>query len=105
MNRFRVMYMLALALTLILGSAAIAMADENQTNGKLQAVLEDEKTFIVTEQDGQECTFRLADNARLEINGEERALTDLQEGDRLTVTWEQGKDERIAMIVNCVRGR
>jgi hypothetical protein len=101
MRSLRLSYVLALALTLLLGLAATGLADES--NGKLQAVLEDEKTFIMTDQDGQEFTFRLADDARLEINGEERALTDLQEGDQLTVTWEQAKDERIATIVNCVR--
>ena len=101
MSKARFSLLMILALTLVLGWAAPGLAEDTQ--GKMVAVLEDQKSFTMRDDGGNEHTFQLSADARLEINGEERTLADVKSGDELIVTWEEKEGRRIATIVNCRR--
>jgi hypothetical protein len=90
-----------LSLALILALATPAQAAD--ANGTLKAVLDDKASFIMTDQAGNDATYRLSNDARIEINGEVKALSDLREGDEITVTWVDREGLRTATVVVCRR--
>lgn len=101
MNPFRLGLLAFLVVTLMLGLAGTAVADE--TSGRINAVLADDFTFTFTEKDGTEHTMLLEATGEVRINDRIVQLDELNEGDEVTVTWEERDGQKIASLIVCNR--
>ena len=91
--------LLVLAMILVLGLAGVGLAEESK--GKLKAILADKETFVMTDKDGNDYAFKLADMAKVLIDDREGKLADLRSGDNLAVTWEERDGRRMASLITC----
>jgi hypothetical protein len=90
---------LALAFLLVLSAPAFA----NEVKGTLTSIEPDNHLFTMTDEGGDELSFRLRVDGGVQINGEERHISDLQSGDQVTVTYELDDKEMVATLVVCTR--
>jgi hypothetical protein len=63
----------------------------------------DAKVLDLRPKEGGVMNFRLDATAKIFVNNEARTLRDLVPGDQVTVTYEIGKDEMVAMVIRCTR--
>jgi len=57
--------------------------------GKIEKINADQHQFTLKDQNGRELTFQCGRDARVEVNGKEAKLGDLQQGQEVTVTYRQ----------------
>ena len=76
-----------LALFLVIGLAGAVAADK--CNGKITTVLADDRVFIITDEEGVEHTMHLELTGEVRINDRLGSFDDLNEGDEVSVTFEQ----------------
>jgi len=62
---------------------------QHQARGKIENVKADQQWFTVKDEKGHEWTFHAGRNARIEANGKETKLADLQQGQDVTVSYRQ----------------
>jgi phosphotransferase system IIA component len=62
---------------------------QHRARGKIEKVNADQHQFTLKDDNGRELTFHAGRNARVEVNGKESRLADLQQGQEITVTYRQ----------------
>jgi hypothetical protein len=77
------------AVTAIVLLAGTTLAAEAVTYGKVKAINEGKKEVVLTDSDGKEHTFKLADNVIINRHGKE-SQTDLKDGDAVNVMFDKG---------------
>jgi Cu/Ag efflux protein CusF len=70
--------------------------ESDEVTGKVKSVNGDKNELVVTDKDGKDFTFHLADNAKVKIGDKESKLSDLKEGDELRVKYERKGDRFVA---------
>ncbi|HXG11616.1 MAG TPA: hypothetical protein VNK04_17810 [Gemmataceae bacterium] len=93
MNRMPRCLLLGLAVGLLVGLTIPSFTDEQQqgqasetVKGRIQRVAADQNAFLLRDQDGRECMVHLGRDAKVQVGNREARLTDLKEGDQVTVT-------------------
>jgi Cu/Ag efflux protein CusF len=92
MIRFPKELLAVLALALVAGLTMPVLAEskdrEEQTiKGKVKRVSTDDNLFVLTDNKGQDRTFQVAREARIRLNNKDARLSDLREGEEVTVTY------------------
>jgi phosphotransferase system IIA component len=99
--------LVALALAAWLGSPLLAQTGTQegqqatqQAKGTIQNIVADQHQFTLKDPQGRERIFHVARNARVQINGKQAQLAELQKGQEVTLTYQQvlteiraGRDE------------
>ena len=62
---------------------------QHTARGKIEKVNADQHQFTLKDQNSRELTFQCGRDARVEVNGKEAKLGDLQQGQEITVTYRQ----------------
>lgn len=62
---------------------------QHRARGKIGRINADQNQFTLKDDNGRELTFRAGRNSRVEVNGKEAKLADLQQGQEVTVTYRQ----------------
>jgi hypothetical protein len=86
---------LALALVAVLTTPVLA-AD---TKGRIKSVSDDKNQFVMTDENGKDWTFDLADDAKVSLNGKASKLNELKAGDDVGVIYTKKGDKLIASEV------
>jgi len=60
---------------------------QHQARGKIENINADQHQFTLKDQNGREMTFQCDRNARPQLDGKDAKLTDLQQGQEVTVTY------------------
>jgi hypothetical protein len=95
-------WLLVLAsLAVLVFLAAPALAAE--AKGKIKSVTPDKKMFVVTDTNGKDWEFTLADDAKVRLGDKEVKLNDIKKGDEVTITYEKKGTDLIATKVECKR--
>jgi hypothetical protein len=102
-----------LAVVLVLGFTLPVMAadtgKEDVARGKIKSIMPDKHQFILTDKNGQDWTFRVSKDAKIRHNNKEGQLSDLKEGDEVTVSYGMMINdvlaERTAQPTDITRGR
>jgi hypothetical protein len=89
--------LMVLALTLLVALASPILADE--TKGKIKSVSADKKEFVMTDNNGKDWTFQLAEDGKVRLANQDGKLSDLKDGDEVTITYEKKDDKFIASKV------
>jgi Cu/Ag efflux protein CusF len=89
--------LMVLALTLLVALASPILAEE--TKGKIKSVTADKKEFVMTDNNGKDWTFQLAEDGKVRLADQDGKLSDLKEGDEVTITYEKKDDKFIASKV------
>lgn len=95
-------FRLAACVAALLVVALVGAAAADDSTGKFKAALADNATFIVIE-NGKEQAYRLGKDAVILIDGRIAALSDLKEGNTVTVTWQAVNERRVASMIACMR--
>ena len=66
-----------------------AQQGQHTTRGKIERVNADQHQFTLKDENGREMSFHCGRNARVDVNGREAKLADLQQGQEVTVTYRQ----------------
>jgi Cu/Ag efflux protein CusF len=93
--------LVVLVLALFLGLVSPALAAE--AKGKIKTINADKNEFVVTDTDGKDWTFTLSDEAKVRLNDQDKKLSDLKEGDEVTVTYEKKDDKMMVSNIRCDR--
>jgi Cu/Ag efflux protein CusF len=67
--------------------------------GEVSAVDAEAHTFTVKGEDSKEMTFHVSEEAKVRIDGEQKALADLAEGAQVSVTYMTKDDKNTAMDI------
>jgi Cu/Ag efflux protein CusF len=86
--------LMVLALALLVAFANPVRAEE--TKGKIKSVSADKKEVVVTDNNGKDLTFQLAEDGKVRVADQDGKLSDLKEGDEVTVTYDKKDDKLIA---------
>jgi len=62
---------------------------QHQARGKIENVNADQKQFTLKDEKGHELTFQAGRNARVQVDGKDAKLGDLQQGQEVTVSYRQ----------------
>jgi phosphotransferase system IIA component len=62
---------------------------QHRARGKIEKLNADQHQFTLKDDNGRELTFYAGRNARVDLNGKESRLADLQQGQEVTVTYRQ----------------
>jgi hypothetical protein len=89
--------LMVLALALLVALSSPVLADESK--GKIKSVNGDKKEFVMTDNNGKDWTFQLAEDGKIRLADQDGKLSDLKEGDEITVTYEKKDDKLIASKV------
>ena len=90
---------LALALLLLLTMPLPA----KEIKGMLTTVDPDNRSFTLTDDNGDHLGLRLMPSGKVLVNDEESDLSDLLPGEQLSVTVENDKDQMVATVIRCNR--
>jgi phosphotransferase system IIA component len=66
-----------------------AQQGQHTTRGKIERVNADQHQFTLKDENGREMSFHCGRNARVDVNGREAKLADLQQGQEVTVNYRQ----------------
>jgi len=72
-------------------------------HGNAHSIAPDDMAFSMNDDEGGEHNFRLVITGKVLINNKERALSDLQAGDQVTVRFDFEDKDMVATLVRCVR--
>lgn len=92
---------IVLALGIVVGLAAPAMADE--TKGKIKSITAATNEFVFTDKDGKDWTFQMDKSGKVQVGTKNAKLDELKAGDKVTVTYDRVGDKLIAKEVKCER--
>jgi hypothetical protein len=101
MNRLPKWVLPVLALALIIGLAAPALADE--AKGKIKSINQDRNEFVLTDTNAKDWTFHMDESAKIRVNNQDKKLADLKTGDTVTITYTKKGDRLVATDVRCDR--
>jgi len=76
--------------------------DRGTTQGQLRSVTADKNQFVLTDTDGKNWTFMLADGAKITVNNRASQLQDLKAGDLVRVTYEKRDGTLFAQEIRTV---
>src|SRR5687768_10956370 len=98
-QRFHLIGVLALALLFLMTMPVLA----NDVRGTVSTVNPDDQTFAITDEGGNELTFRFGLTGQVFINDKEAQLADLQAGDEVTVSFNIQDENMVADVVRSKR--
>jgi Cu/Ag efflux protein CusF len=101
MDRLPKALLFLLALALLVGLAAPALADE--AKGKIKSITPDKRELVVTDNNNQDRTFHLNEDAKVRLNNKDQKLDDLKRGDQVTITFEKKGDKLLVSEIRCNR--
>jgi Cu/Ag efflux protein CusF len=87
-----------LALGLAAAVAAPARAEESVFRDKVKSVNAEKKTFTMTDENGKEFTFKIAEDCIIN-RGDKNAVADIKEKDEVTVLYDSGVTAKTAHYV------
>src|SRR5262249_41902892 len=79
-----------LSFALLAGLTAQASAAEATARGKIKSIEAEKKQFVLTDLNGKDWTFTLADNATIRSADREGKFTDLKAGDDVSIVYDKG---------------
>jgi hypothetical protein len=83
-----------LAVALLMGLTARANAADTQ--GRIKNVNADKATFVMTDENGKDWTFKAGDGIQVHRNDKAVTLRDLQEGDEVRITYAKDNNTLVA---------
>src|ERR1700736_4551015 len=86
--------LVVLTVAVLAAFATPVLADE--AKGKIKSVNTDKKEFVVTDKDAKDWTFHFNDDGKVRVGDKDGTLTDLKEGDEVTITYEKKDDKLMA---------
>jgi hypothetical protein len=101
MIRFSTLFLGVPVVVLVLALAMPVKADE--AKGKVKSVNGDKNEFVMTDAAGKDTTIHLQKAGKVFINDKEGKLSDLQQGDDVTVTCEIKNEQHLASEVRASR--
>jgi hypothetical protein len=90
-------YLVVLALALVAVLATPVLAAD--TKGRIKSVSADKNEFVMTDENGKDWTFELADDAKISLNDQASKLNQLKAGDDVGVIYTKKGDKLIATEV------
>jgi hypothetical protein len=90
---------LALLAVFTLASAAFAI----DAKGKVKTVTADKNEFVMTDDTGKSWTIMVAKDAKVQLNGKDSKLADLQADDEIQISYEKDGDKLVASSVKATR--
>jgi uncharacterized surface anchored protein len=90
-------------LALLLGLTIPLQAAEAKAKGKVKNVNSDKNEFVMGDQDGKNWTFHCDKDCKINLNGKESKLADLQADDMVEVTYSKQGEQLNAREVRCTR--
>ena len=103
-------FLIVLAMTLLLAVAAPVLADE--VKGKIKSITADKREFTVTDNDGKNHEFVLNEDGKVKLGDKDGKvklgdkdgkLSDLKEGDEVTITYEKKDGKLMVSEIKCKR--
>jgi hypothetical protein len=93
--------LLLLSLVVIVGLVGPVVAAD--AKGKIKSITADRNECVVTDESGKDWTFTLTDDCKIRLNDENKKLSDLREGDEVTVTFDTKNDRNMVTMITCNR--
>jgi len=101
MIRLPMWLLVVLALALVVSLAAPVLADE--ARGKIKSVNADKNEFVVTDSNDKDWTFQMDPDAKVQLNNQDKKLSDLKKGDEIRVTYQKKGEKLVATQIRCER--
>jgi Cu/Ag efflux protein CusF len=92
---------MGLAMILLVALAAPVLADE--VKGKVKSITADKREFTVTDNDGKNHEFVLTEDGKVKLGDKDGKLSDLKEGDEVTITYEKKDGKMMVSEIKCKR--
>lgn len=102
MTRFASRMIPLVAVFMVLALAGSALAAD-KANGKIKTVTADKKEFVLTDKDGKDWNFKMAETGKIKLNDKDSQLDDLKVGDQVEVSYDKLGELFIAAEVRCKR--
>ena len=93
--------LMGLAMLLLVALAAPVLADE--VKGKFKSITADKREFTVTDNDGKNHEFVLTEDGKVKLGDKDGKLSDLKEGDEVTITYEKKDGKMMVSEIKCKR--
>jgi Cu/Ag efflux protein CusF len=93
--------LMGLAMILLVALAAPVLADE--VKGKVKSITADKREFTVTDNDGKNHEFVLTEDGKVKLGDKDGKLSDLKEGDEVTITYEKKDGKMMVSEIKCKR--
>jgi Cu/Ag efflux protein CusF len=93
--------LMGLAMLLLVALAAPVLADE--VKGKVKSITADKREFTVTDNDGKNHEFVLTEDGKVKLGDKDGKLSDLKEGDEVTITYEKKDGKMMVSEIKCKR--
>jgi len=93
--------LMGLAMILLVALAAPVLADE--VKGKVKSITADKREFTVTDNDGKNHEFVLTEDGKVKVGDKDSKLSDLKEGDEVTITYEKKDGKMMVSEIKCKR--
>ncbi|HKA06612.1 MAG TPA: hypothetical protein VKD71_05095 [Gemmataceae bacterium] len=90
---------LALLAVFTLASAAFAI----DAKGKVKTVTADKNEFVMTDDTGKSWTIMVAKDAKVQLNGKDSKLADLQADDEVQISYEKDGEKLVASSIRATR--
>jgi len=90
-----------LAMILLVALAAPVLADE--VKGKIKSITADKREFTVTDSDAKNHEFILTEDGKVKLGDKDGKLSDLKEGDEVTITYEKKDGKLMVSEIKCKR--
>jgi hypothetical protein len=90
---------LALLAVFTLASAALAI----DAKGKVKTVTADKNEFVMNDDTGKSWTIMVAKDAKVQLNGKDSKLADLQADDEVQISYEKDGEKLVASSIRATR--
>jgi hypothetical protein len=90
---------LALLAVFTLASAALAI----DAKGKVKTVTADKHEFVMTDDTGKSWTIMVSKDAKVQLNGKDSKLADLQADDEVQISYEKDGEKLVASSIRATR--
>ena len=90
---------LALLAVFTLASAAFAI----DAKGKVKTVTADKNEFVMTDDTGKSWTIMVSKDAKVQLNGKDSKLADLQADDEVQISYEKDGEKLVASSIRATR--
>jgi len=90
---------LALLAVFTLASAALAV----DAKGKVKTVTADKNEFVMTDDTGKSWTIMVSKDAKVQLNGKDSKLADLQADDEIQISYDKDGDKLVANSIRATR--
>jgi hypothetical protein len=88
-----------LCFAFLVGLTAQARAAEATARGKIKSIEAEKKQFVLTDLNGKDWTFTLADNAVVRSADKDTKFTDLKAGDDVSIVYDKGVTQFTAQFI------